>query len=323
MITAPDFSKKRIAFISTASLGECDFSFRNENIVIANGDGAKEKIPLQLLAAVFLHGEATLTTKLIANCSRHGVSLFLLDRSLRTYASFCPYAEGNYLLRERQYALSDTENLGIARKIVSNKIRNQLALLRSVGIEEISGKNLLERKREWAEKVIGATDMATLRGIEGTAGKLFFREYFGTIGWYRRVPRGKIDENNILLDMGYSYLFHFTDSLLRLFGFDTYKGAYHQLFFQRKSLACDMMEPFRCIVDRALLKMHTLNRFDADDFFVKNGNYGLKYTSSSHYSKIFLEEILKQKMEVYEFVRGFYYRVLNGNEDAFNAFIIR
>lgn len=323
MITAPDFSKKQVAFISTASLGECDFSFRNENIVVAGSDGTKEKIPLQLLAAVFLHGEATLTTKLIANCSKHGVSLFLLDRSLRTYASFCPYAEGNYLLRERQYALSEVENLGIAKMIVSNKIRNQIALLRSVGIEDIAGRKPVDRKREWNEKISEADDMASLRGIEGTASKIFFREYFGTIGWYRRVPRGKVDENNILLDMGYSYLFHFTDSLLRLFGFDTYKGAYHQLFFQRKSLACDMMEPFRCVVDRALLKIHTLGRFDAKDFFVKNGNYGLKYAESARYSKIFLEEILKQKMSVYEFVRGFYYRVLNGDESAFEQFVIR
>ena len=123
--------------------------------------------------------------------------------------------------------------------------------------------------------------------------------------------------------MGYTYLFHFMDSLLRLFGFDTYKGAYHQLFFQRKSLACDMMEPFRCIVDRALLKIHTLGRFDAGDFFVKNGNYGLKYTNAARYSKIFLEEILKQKEAIHAFVRGFYYRVLNSEEESLLPFIIR
>lgn len=323
MLTAPDFSKKQIAFISTASLGECDLSFRNENIVIANEEGTKEKVPLQLLAAIFLHGEATLTTKLISNCSKNGVSLFLLDRSLRMFASFCPFAEGNFLLREKQYALTESECLDVSRFIVENKLRSQRALLRSVGRESLSGKTLLERKREWNEKISGAGDIATLRGIEGTAGRMYFREYFGTIGWYRRVPRGKVDENNILLDMGYTYLFHFTDSLLRLFGFDTYKGVYHQLFFQRKSLACDMMEPFRCVVDRALLKMHILNRFDAKDFSVKNGNYQLGYANASKYSKIFLEEILKQKNELYAFVRGYYYRVLNGDKENFRPFIIR
>lgn len=323
MLTAPDFEKKKIALIDTSVLGECDLSFRNENIVVADKDGGKEKIPLQILAAIFLHGEATITTKLIARCSKNGVSIFFLDRSFRSYASVCPYAEGNYLLRQRQYEFSQKECLDISKKIVANKLQNQLALLRSVDVKMLSEKTLLDKKREWNEKISVAEDLATLRGIEGSAGKIYFREYFGTIGWYGRVPRSKMDENNILLDMGYTYLFHFTDSILRLFGFDTYKGVYHQLFFQRKSLACDMMEPFRCVIDRALLKIHTLGRFDAGDFFVKDGNYQLSYTKASRYSKIFLEEILKQKDGIYDFIRGYYYRVLNGDEESFQQFIIR
>ena len=42
MLTAPDFAKKQIAFVNTMNLGECDFSFRNENIVIAQKDGKKD-----------------------------------------------------------------------------------------------------------------------------------------------------------------------------------------------------------------------------------------------------------------------------------------
>lgn len=321
MLTAPDFAKKQIVFINTARLGGCDFSFRNENIVLKNEEGTKEKIPLQILVAVFFCGEATFTSKLFAKCSKHGVSLFLLDRSFRTYASICPYAEGNYLLRQRQYDVSKEHCLDISKKIVANKIRNQIALLRSVGIKKLHEKTLLEKKREWMEKIECAQDIATLRGIEGTVGRIYFREYFRTIDWYKRVPRGKVDENNILLDMGYSYLFHFTDSILRLFGFDTYKGVYHQLFFQRKSLACDIMEPFRCIIDRELLKIHTLGKFDANDFFVKNGEYRLQYTSGSKYAKPFLDGIMKNKNEIYEYVRGYYYHILNG--DDFDSFSIR
>jgi len=323
MLTAPDFAKKQIAFVNTMNLGECDFSFRNENIVIAQKDGKKDKIPLQILVAVFLYGEATLTTKLLAKFSKNGVSLFLLDRSFRTYASICSYAEGNYLLRQKQYKISKNRCLSISQKIVENKMKNQIALLRSVGEKTIKEETLLEKKREWKEKIENASDLATLRGIEGTISRVYFRGYFGTIDWYKRMPRGKIDENNILLDMGYSYLFHFVDSLLRLFGFDTYKGVYHQLFFQRKSLACDMMEPFRCIIDRSLLKIHTLNRFDKSDFFVKNGVYQLSYKSGSRYAKIFLEDIMKNKDDIYEYIRGYYYFVINEDEESFQPFILR
>ena len=322
MLTAPDFAKKQIAFVDTSSMGDCDLSFRNENIVITDREGTRDKVPLQLLVAIFLHGQTTLTTKLIEECSKHGVSLFLLSRSMKIYASVCPYAEGNYLLRQRQYALSPEEELRIAQNIVANKIENQLALLRSVDRKTIGEKTLLAYKREVKEKIAFARDIATLRGIEGTAGRMFFGSYFGTIDWYKRQPRAKSDENNILLDMGYSYLFNMCDSLLRLFGFDTYKGVYHQLFFQRKSLACDVMEPFRCVIDRTLLKMHTLGRFDKNDFFVRNGMVGLSYQKNAKYSRMFLDALMKNKNELYEYVRGYYYHVLNGDEE-FPKFSIR
>ena len=56
--------------------------------------------------------------------------------------------------------------------------------------------------------------------------------------------------------------FNCMDSLLRLYGFDTYKGFYHKLFFQRKSLACDVMEPFRCVIDKQILKAFNLGQID-------------------------------------------------------------
>lgn len=322
MLTAPDFAKKQIVFIDTSSIGECDLSFRNENIVVTDREGTRDKVPLQLLVAIFLHGQTTLTTKLIEECSKNGVSLFLLNRSMKIYASACPCADGNYLLRQRQYAISEEKELSIAKNIVANKIENQLALIRSLDQKMIGEKTLLDYKREIKEKIAQATDMSTIRGIEGTAGRLFFGAYFGSIGWYKRQPRAKSDENNILLDMGYSYLFNLCDSLLRLFGFDTYKGVYHQLFFQRKSLACDVMEPFRCVIDRTLLKMHTLGRLDKSDFFVKNGAYVLSYKKNAKYSRMFLDALMKNKNELYDYVRGYYYHILNGDEE-FPKFTIR
>ncbi len=152
--------------------------------------------------------------------------------------------------------------------------------------------------------------------------KDFFKTYFAQINWLRRMPRGKIDENNILLDMGYHFLFNFIDSILRLYGFDTYKGIYHQLFYQRKSLACDMMEPFRCIIDRALIKMHNLGQFKASDFGQRQGSYYLSYRHSSKYAQIFLSEILRYKMEIYNYIREYYYLILN-NEGKVRPFIIR
>lgn len=322
MIQLPDFRQKQIFLLDATQLGECALSLRNENVLITVDGATKDKIPIAKLIAIFIVGDFTMTSKLLQKITRAGASVYFLKRNCETYASIAAYAEGNYLLRQRQYALSDAVALEISRNIVANKLRNCLALLRGGNIATIAGKTRMAYKQTMMQKINNAKDLASLRGVEGVISKDYFSAYFAQIRWYKRVPRGKVDENNILLDMGYNFLFHFTDAILRVYGFDTYKGIYHQLFFQRKSLACDMMEPFRCIVDRALVKMHTLGQFDAKDFRCRQGQYYLSYKESGKYARIFLTEILRYKEDIYHYVRDHYYMILN-DEGEVTPFVIR
>lgn len=321
MLQAPDFKEKQILLLESKELTTSEIKINNQNLQITFEDGRKEKVRLQHLIAVYVIGDATLTTKLIEKLLKTGGSLFLLKQNMQTYAAFNAVAEGNYLLRNKQYHFPEQTELNISKQIVLNKIKNQLALLRSIEVKKVQGKSLLTYKKDTVKKINEAVDFASLRGIEGSVSKDFFALYFESIDWRRRVPRGKVDEINILLDIGYTYLFNFVDSILKLFGFDTYKGVYHQLFFQRKSLSCDLMEPFRCIIDRAVLKMYNLNQFDKSDFSYKNGSYYLKYQFNSKYSRIILQELLKHKMEIYGYIRSYYYHIMN--EDNLSEFKIR
>ncbi len=322
MIQLPDFRQKQIFLLDASALSGCALSLRNENVLITVDGKTKDKIPIAKLIAIFVIGDFTMTSKLLQKITRAGASVYFLKRNCETYASVSSYAEGNYLLRQQQYAVDDAQALAMAKHIVANKLRNSLALLRGSGINTIAGKTRIAYKRLMVQKITAAKDLASLRGVEGVISKDYFAAYFAQIDWYRRVPRGKVDENNILLDMGYSFLFHFTDAILRVYGFDTYKGIYHQLFFQRKSLACDMMEPFRCIIDRAVVKMHTLGQFDSRDFGCRQGQYYLSYKASGKYARIFLTEILRYKEDIYHYVRDHYYLILN-DEGEVAPFVIR
>ncbi len=322
MLQAPDLKEKQVLFLDSQDLKSCDLSLKNENIFIKSNEKPAEKIPIHRLVAIFVVGDFTITSKLIQKIVRNGSSLFLLKRNLQSYASFGSVAEGNYLLRKQQYILSQEDTLKISKKIVINKMLNQIALLRGAKIDKINKLKRKEFKSVMTKKIKNASDLSSLRGLEGLISKYYFQAYFSQINWYKRIPRGKIDENNILLDIGYSFLFNFVDSMLRLYGFDVYKGVYHQLFFQRKSLACDIMEPFRCIIDRALVKMHNLGQFDKKDFGRKNNFYYLSYKKSNKYAQIFLSEILRYKEQIYYYIRDFYYFILN-KEGKIKNFIIR
>jgi CRISPR-associated protein Cas1 len=124
------------------------------------------------------------------------------------------------------------------------------------------------------------------------------------------------------MDIGYTILFNFVDALLNLYGFDTYKGAYHKLFFQRKSLSCDLVEPFRCVVDRQILKSFNLKQINEKDFYIEGGKYELDYDKSQKYAEIFMEAVMARKEEIYLFVQSFYRYYMDDKKYQFPDFKI-
>jgi CRISPR-associated protein Cas1 len=228
-------------------------------------------------------------------------------------------AEGNYLLRQKQYKISPEEELFISKKIVSNKIVNQSKILKYY--EKLSPSYKITQV---IEKVTNAKDLNELLGIEGLFAKEYFRLLFSDFDWYRRAPRTKEDVNNLLLDIGYTFLFNYVDTLLNLFGFDTYKGVYHQLFFQRKSLSCDIMEPFRPLIEKGLCKAYNLNQVNEADFMFSNGQYSFKqYELRRKYLNIWTSVIVEAKEALYTYVLNYYRYISNPDKYKFPEFVIR
>ncbi len=309
MLSLSDFKEKQILFIQSEKGQKCEIKFWNDNVRFMKEGEVINQLSCHKILAIFILGDLTITTVLIKKCLQYGVSLFLLKNNFLVYATIGSSAEGNYLLRMKQYNFQD--ELGLARQVVNNKIYNQWMLL----AKENKEKKLSDNFCKIEEKIKNTKDEKTLLGIEGDLTKKFFVSYFSEINWHKRMPQTKIDINNVLLDMGYTYLFNFIDTLLRLHGFDTYKGFYHKLFFQRKSLSCDLMEPFRCLIDKQLTKSYHLKQIDEKDFKFNKGRYELSYDKQLKYSKIFLECILNYKEDIFQYIKQFYVCVLNETKE--------
>lgn len=319
MFTLPDFREKQILFVQPSLGKEYKLRIKNQNIAYEEEGKVVNQLSCSRVLAVFVLGDITFTSVLLRTCLENGVSVFFLKENFQVYATVGAEAAGNYLLRERQYQMSEYRQTEIARHIVKNKIQNQLALLKQQGVKVLGAQaiSIEEYQKSMEAKVERTTENRKLLGREGESSKQFFGLYFQDIGWRRRVPRGKTDPENILLDIGYTILFNYIDSLLRLFGFDTYKGVYHRLFFQRKSLSCDIEEPFRCLIEKKLLKMYHLGQVNKEHFayFSKRKQYVLQYEYSSQYAQLFTEALLEEKESIFKYVRAYYYAVLNETDD--------
>jgi len=316
MMTLPDFREKKLLFVNANDDLENNLRFIQGNICLYESDVMKQKISCHLVISIFIIGRATLTTILIKNAKKYGISIFLLTDSLETYAEIVSLAEGHYVLRHIQYTMKEEKEMEIARFLILNKAKSQYESIkkkRTLGIE----KTLYEN---WQSRITKANDCKSLLGVEGSIAIIF-----ENMNWHRRTPQIKEDITNLLLDIGYTFLFHYVDSLLRLFGFDTYKGVYHKLFFQRKSLSCDIMEPLRPLIDYELSKAHNLGQIISKDFICDNGIWKFQepsYKTRQKYSGIFLKAITERKEDIYLFVYGYYRFVSNSEKYPFSPFLL-
>jgi len=109
-------------------------------------------------------------------------------------------------------------------------------------------------------------------------------------------------------------LFNYIECFVRMFGFDVYMGVYHRLWFKRKSLICDLVEPFRCIIDRAVRTAYSRKQFSQKDFVIHKGEYRLKIEKNTDYTKVFFDALIPYKMAIFKFVRS-YYRCFMQNKE--------
>lgn len=280
------------------------------------------KLPFQKILALFVVGHIHITTPLIEKCKKHNVALVVMKPSLRPVFYWANAAEANFLVRKKQYEFSK-DDISIARILVHNKIANQELLLKKTRKRDELTLSAVENCKLLCEQSLLSSEYNELMGIEGLAAKLFFEVYFQELNWKGRYPRIKCDYVNAILDIGYTYLFNFIECFVRMFGFDIYVGVYHRLWFKRKSLICDLMEPFRCIIDRTIRTAINRMQFKESDFSLYKGEYRLKPVMNKEYSKVFFDSLISYKNDIFKYVQQYYRCFMNNrNPEQYPHFII-
>ena len=319
MLDINDFSKKQI-IVFMPTKGD-KLSYRNDNIIISDSEGkVKYQHTCYRIFCLIVIGDCTITTGLLRRAKKYAFTICFMSYNLRLYSVIKSGLKGNNMLHQKQYEYSGT---GLARTIVYNKVLNQRNVLNLIrkktdfvkeGIDLLDGYlHQLQSTEEW--------ELHSLLGVEGNAAKVFFPRIFENTQWKSRRPRVKSDYVNSLLDIGYTILFNFVECLLNVYDFDVYQGVLHTNFYMRKSLVCNLMEPFRAIIDWRVRKGINLGQFKNEDFVVINNQFQLEYKKSNIYTMIFLEDILENKENIFLYIRGYYRSFMKGkNASEFPIF---
>lgn len=300
MLNHLDISKKSIVFVCQKLEEKIHLCIENDCLLEKIGEEKIAKVSLHKILSVIISGNFSITSNLINKLSFNNILVIITDDFLKKISIIEPEINGNYDIRKKQYLKNDIETLEIANNIVKEKLKNQnnLLLFLKKDIIKFENKENLNLKE--------------LLGFEGNFGREYFKKVFSEYNWYKRLPQSKIDELNFLLDFGYSLLFNLINCFCVIFGLDCYKGYYHQLYFERKSLVCDLIEPFRPIIDASIINIFKYNIYQKNDFVFVNSlicSFKNGYKTKIKYLKFFLKSILSHKIEIFEFIRSFYFYI--------------
>ena len=305
MFTKQDIQLRTIFVINC--IKERDLRVSNGELLLEEREEKRTltKLPFQKILALFVVGHIRITTPLIEKCKKFNVALVVVKPSLRPVFYWSHAAEANYLLRQKQHCFNK-EDLSIARFLVMNKVQNQLSLLTKSRKTDEQTRIAKQLCRDTIQQIAICNDYQSLLGLEGQVSKMFFTAYFQDMDWQRRAPRTKLDALNATLDIGYTILFNYIECFVRMFGFDIYVGVYHRLWFKRKSLICDLMEPFRCIIDRTIRNAYHRKQFSTNDFTLWKGEYRLKIEKNGEYYKVFFDALIPYKKDIFCYVQNYY-----------------
>jgi len=212
-----------------------------DGCLLAEGETAVS-IPLEQLHTVLIDStRTTMTAALLAElCEKH-IAVILCNgkhQPVGEWLGFSNHCRTAERLAE-QCAWTAEGKAQVWKTIVERKLQMQCALLK-----ETTGAVPTGLYRCLAAVLPNDRD-----NREGIAAGLYFRALFGS-----RFHRHTGDETNAALNYGYTVLRTAMERILVTHGYQTAMGLHHCSGSNPHNLSCDLMEPFRPVVDRLVCR---------------------------------------------------------------------
>lgn len=234
---------------------------RSASTLVVSVEDAVQKLPIEDVDSVVIHGSGQITTQALHLCSSHGIPVQWYSMGGKFMAG-TQSVSGRVRQRIRQFKALTAPDLCIrlAKVTITAKVESQLRyLMRATrSNEEKRGETQshINTIRVAMDRVAGASSLDALRGLEGIAAKGYFAALPALISNQASsdlVPKGRTkhpprDRFNCLLSYGYSLLFGLVHRSLIAVGLEPAFGFFHQPRTAAPPLVLDVMEIFRTVL---------------------------------------------------------------------------
>ena len=191
----------------------------------------------------------------------------------KPFARIYPCTLGGTTLtrREQAKAYYNKNGIGIVKKILEAKLKNQMFLIKRLNktrnnlfLDEI--QKLEENLKKFCSLNFDNidSDRSAILGYEGYAASLYFSCLKQIIPFKERDPKSE-DIFNICLNYGYGILYSEIERACILSGLDPYLGFLHVDRYGKPSMVLDLVEQFRPIIDRAIINLFVRKQISDKD----------------------------------------------------------
>lgn len=253
-------------------------SLEGETIVCRMENEERFRIPFDNVEGIVCFNYIGCSPALMGKCAEENVSLSFVSPQGKYLASVNGGTRGNVHLRVAQIDKFRENTLLLSQNTIAAKLGNTIQLIR----RSVHDNPELRDDEEIQETIHslknGITSLYEVReteqllGIEGNCAHRYF-SIFGRLmtgesdlNFTYRNQRPPLDPVNALLSFLYTIYTNEFASALSTVGLDAYIGYYHTLRSGRASLACDLVEECRCIVERFVLTLLNLRIITQSDF---------------------------------------------------------
>ena len=216
---------------------------QHSQLVIARRDDDDVSVPIEDLAAIVLaNPQVTCTVPALAALMDHGATVVVCNASHTPCGLMLPTA-AHFSQTERfaaQASAAKPVSKRLWKQIVQHKVREQACLL-----EQIRGGDF--GLRELAHTVRSGDP----RNVEAQAARRYWPALFDDPDFRRRRDA---DDQNRLLNYGYAVLRATVGRAISAVGLHPSLGLHHHNRYNAFCLADDLMEPYRVLVDQAVIE---------------------------------------------------------------------
>ena len=204
-------------------------------------DEETSKIFLDEIALLVIENPAvSLTVCLLEALKEKKIKTVFCDSQHLPMAELVPYSDcyDDVQKVKAQIRWSEETKDLVWAEIIRDKISKQAEFLDELNLSRES--RLL---RNYSEDIAEVD----ITNREGHAAKVYFNALFG-----KEFTRGVTDDINAALNYGYTVIMAMFSREITSSGYLTQLGIFHDNQFNHYNLACDIMEPFRILVDRVV-----------------------------------------------------------------------